>query len=95
MGFISPEYTLQLSPKYKQKNFFPYINIKYCEWHFKRSIEIQKNILYSNEIDNNNSLYTYYKAISNFPFINLIYIPRIYSKIKNTCKKKKMKIIIF
>jgi len=32
-------------------------------------------------------IYTYCKAISNFPFINPIYILCIYSKIKNTCKK--------
>ena len=82
MGFISPEYTLQLSPKYKQKNFFPYINIKYCVWYFKRSLKIQKNRFYSNEIDNNNNLYTYYKAISNFPLL-----PYFYSKIKNIYKK--------
>ena len=37
--------------------------------------------------------YTYYKAFSNFPFINPIYIPLIYSKIKNTYKK--LNILIF
>ena len=71
-----------------QKKIFPYINIKYFVWHFKRSLEIQKNGLCSNEIDNNYNLYTYYRTTSNFPFINPIYIPRIYSKIKNNMQKK-------
>jgi len=39
-------------------------------------------------------IYTYYKAISIFPFINPIYIPRIYSKLKNTCKKNEYNIFL-
>ena len=50
----------------------------------KNHKKYKKMKLGSNKIDN---LYTFYKAISNFPFINPIYILRIYSKIKNTCKK--------
>jgi len=60
----------------QQKKFFFFTNIKYCVWHFKRSLKIQKkkkknkkkkkkkSRLCSYEIDNNNNLYTYYKAIS-------------------------------
>ena len=70
---------------------FPNIHIKYCVWHFKRSLEIQKNRLCSNEIDNNNNLYEFYKAISNFPFINPGYIFIIFEKIYNTCEQKNYK----
>ncbi|KAL6628645.1 hypothetical protein U3516DRAFT_505417, partial [Neocallimastix sp. 'constans'] len=49
---------------------FPNINIKYCVWHYKRSLEKQKNILCYHEVKNNNDVYIYYKAISNLPFIN-------------------------
>ncbi|KAG4103920.1 hypothetical protein H8356DRAFT_1029838 [Neocallimastix lanati (nom. inval.)] len=53
------------------KKVFPNINIKYCVWHYKRSLEKQKNILCYHEVKNNNDVYIYYKAISNLPFINL------------------------
>ncbi|KAG4103952.1 hypothetical protein H8356DRAFT_1372676 [Neocallimastix lanati (nom. inval.)] len=59
---------------------------------FKEIKKMQVNLVTvlfcSNEINNNNNLYNYYRAISNFSFINPIYIPRIYLKTKNTCKKK-------
>ncbi|KAG4081268.1 hypothetical protein H8356DRAFT_1439119 [Neocallimastix lanati (nom. inval.)] len=52
---------------------FPNINIKYCVWHYKRSLEKQKNILCYHEVKNNNDVYIYYKAISNLPRRNLSY----------------------
>ncbi|KAG4084356.1 hypothetical protein H8356DRAFT_1436211 [Neocallimastix lanati (nom. inval.)] len=36
------------------KKVFPNINIKYCVWHYKRSLEKQKNILCYHEVKNNN-----------------------------------------
>ncbi|KAG4102671.1 hypothetical protein H8356DRAFT_1420950 [Neocallimastix lanati (nom. inval.)] len=49
------------------KNFFPNINIKYCVWHYKRSLEKQKNILCYHEVKNNNDYnvnnWNYYENI--------------------------------
>ncbi|ORX76414.1 hypothetical protein BCR32DRAFT_284173 [Anaeromyces robustus] len=64
------------------RKIIPNLNIKYCVWHYKKSLEKQKNILCFNEVDNNNDVYVYYKAISNLPFINPEYIFDIYFKIK-------------
>jgi len=75
------------------KKVFPNINIKYCVWHYKKSLENQKNILCYHEVKNNYDLYIYYKAISNLPFINPNYIFDIYIIIKRICQKKS--IIIF
>ena len=69
-----------------QKKFFP--NIKYCVWHYKRSLEKQTNILCYHEVKNNNDVYIYYKAISNLPFINPNFIFDIYIIIKRICQKK-------
>ncbi|KAG4091036.1 hypothetical protein H8356DRAFT_1331764 [Neocallimastix lanati (nom. inval.)] len=55
------------------KKVFPNINIKYCVWHYKRSLEKQKNILCYHEVKNNNDVYIYYKAISNLPYLNNIF----------------------
>ncbi|KAG4096998.1 hypothetical protein H8356DRAFT_1291974 [Neocallimastix lanati (nom. inval.)] len=71
------------------KKVFPNINIKYCVWHYKRSLEKQKNILCYHEVKNNNDIYIYYKAISNLPFINPNYIFDFYIIIKRICQKKK------
>ena len=51
---------------------FPNITIKYCVWHYKRSLEVQKNKLCYNEVENNNKIYLFYNAITNFPFYNKI-----------------------
>ena len=53
---------------------FHNITIKYCVWHYKRSLEVQKNKLCYNEVENNHKIYLLYKAITNFPFINPEYI---------------------
>ncbi|KAG4101428.1 hypothetical protein H8356DRAFT_1383400 [Neocallimastix lanati (nom. inval.)] len=46
---------------------FPNINIKYCVWHYKRSLEKQKNILCYHEVKNNNDYnvnnWNYYENI--------------------------------
>ncbi|KAG4101048.1 hypothetical protein H8356DRAFT_1034900 [Neocallimastix lanati (nom. inval.)] len=70
------------------KKVFPNINIKYCVWYYKRSLEKQKNISCYHEVKNNNDVYIYYKAISNLPFINPNYIFDIYIIIKRICQKK-------
>ena len=49
---------------------FPNITIKYCVWHFIRSLEVQKNRLCYNEVESNHKIYLFYKAITNFPVIN-------------------------
>ena len=64
----------------------PIITIKYCVQHYKRSLEVQKNKLYYNEVENNNKIYLFYKAITNFPFINPEYIFYIYNYIKFICQ---------
>ncbi len=69
------------------KKIFPNINIKYCIWHYKRSLEIKKNKLCYFEVENNNDIYVYYKFISNLPFINPEYIIDIYERIKKECEK--------
>ncbi|ORX63274.1 hypothetical protein BCR32DRAFT_307873 [Anaeromyces robustus] len=69
------------------KKTFPNINIRYCVWHYKRSLEINKNKLCYKEIEDNKYIYMYYKAISNFPFINPDYIFDIYNKIKRECQE--------
>jgi len=64
------------------KYFLIYITIKYCVWHYKRSLEIQKkkkNKLCYNEVENNHKIYLFYKSIINFPFINPKYIFDIYN----------------
>ena len=51
------------------KAVFPNTNIKYCIWHYKKSLENKKNKnknkLCYNEVKNDNSIFIYYKAISN------------------------------
>ena len=38
------------------KTIFPNINIKYCIWHYKKSLEIKKNKLCYNEVKNDNNI---------------------------------------
>ena len=64
------------------KTIFPNTNIKYCIWHYKKSLEIKKNKLCYNEVKNYNNIFIYYKAISYLPFINPEYIFDIYVIIK-------------
>ena len=64
---------------------FPNITIKYCLWHYKRSLEVQKNKLCYNEVENH-KIYLFNKAITNFPNINLEYIFDIYNYIKIICQ---------
>ncbi|KAG4091472.1 hypothetical protein H8356DRAFT_1430325 [Neocallimastix lanati (nom. inval.)] len=49
------------------KKVFPNINIKYCVWHYKRSLEKQKNILCYHDVKNNNDYnvnnWNYYENI--------------------------------
>ena len=71
------------------KKIFPDINIRFCVWHFKRSLEKQKNKICYSEVDKNDDIYTYYKAISNLPFINPEYIFDVYVKIAFLSKKNK------
>jgi len=66
----------------QQKTIFPNTNIKYCIWHYKKSLEIKKNKLCYNEVKNYNNIFIYYKAISYLPFINPEYIFDIYVIIK-------------
>ncbi len=70
------------------KNIFPNTNIKYCIWHYKRSLEIKKNELCYNEVKNDKKIFNYYKAISNLPFINPEYIMDIYILIKTKSNEK-------
>jgi len=75
------------------KTIFPNTNIKYCIWHYKKSLKNKKkkkNKLCYNEVKNDNNIFIYYKAISNLPFINPEYIFYIYviikiKSIKNNC----------
>ncbi|ORY38268.1 hypothetical protein LY90DRAFT_510921 [Neocallimastix californiae] len=69
------------------ENIFPNINIEYCIWHYKRLLMTKKNRLCYKVVKDHNILNTYYKAISNLCFINIEYIPDIFNKIKNTCKR--------
>jgi len=62
---------------------FPNTTIKYCEWHYKRSLEVQKNKLCYSEAESNHKIYLFYKAITNFPFINSEYIFDIYNYMLN------------
>ena len=39
------------------KTIFPNTNIKYCIWHYKKSLEIKKNKLCYNEVKNNNNIF--------------------------------------
>lgn len=61
---------------------FPASNIKFCIWHYKRALEIQKNKICYNEVDTNNRVFILYRSITNFPFINPEYIYDIYNKFK-------------
>jgi len=66
---------------------FPNITIKYCVWHYKRSLEVQKKINYViMKVESNHKIYLFYKAIANFPFINPEYIFDIYNYIKIICQ---------
>ena len=42
------------------KTIIPNTNIKYCIWHYKKSLEIKKNKLCYNEVKNNNNIFIYY-----------------------------------
>ncbi|KAG4086143.1 hypothetical protein H8356DRAFT_1434796 [Neocallimastix lanati (nom. inval.)] len=71
------------------KKVFPNINIKYCVWHYKRSLEKQKNILCYHEVKNNNDVYIYYKAISNLPYLNNIFPNKpLFYKLINILKEE-------
>ena len=65
---------------------FHNITIKYCVWLYKRSLEVQKNKLCYNEVENNHKIYLLNKALTNFPFINPEYIFDIYNHIKIICQ---------
>ncbi|KAG4087793.1 hypothetical protein H8356DRAFT_1328519 [Neocallimastix lanati (nom. inval.)] len=87
--FITPKFSYQIfiTRTYAKeldtaKTVFPNTNIKYCIWHYKKSLEIKKNKLCYNEVKNDNNIFIYYKAISNLPFINPKYIFDIYVIIK-------------
>ena len=42
------------------------------KWHYKRSLEVQKNKLFNNEVESNHKIYLLYKAITNFPFVIIV-----------------------
>ncbi|KAG4088992.1 hypothetical protein H8356DRAFT_1432362 [Neocallimastix lanati (nom. inval.)] len=48
------------------KKVFPNINIKYCVWHYKRSLEKQKNILCYHEVKNNNDYNNFLQFLEYF-----------------------------
>ncbi|KAG4103918.1 hypothetical protein H8356DRAFT_1419868 [Neocallimastix lanati (nom. inval.)] len=48
------------------KKVFPNINIKYCVWHYKRSLEKQKNILCYHEVKNNNDYNNFQQFLEYF-----------------------------
>ena len=54
-------------------------------------MKVQKNKLCYKEVESDNDIYIYYKAITNFPFINPDYIIDIYNKIKKICEDKNNK----
>ncbi|KAG4094152.1 hypothetical protein H8356DRAFT_1311265 [Neocallimastix lanati (nom. inval.)] len=70
------------------KKIFPSINIKYCIWHYKNLLEIKKNELCRNEVNDDEKIFNYYKGISNLPFINPEYIMDIFSLIKTKSIEK-------
>ncbi|ORY01450.1 hypothetical protein LY90DRAFT_519720 [Neocallimastix californiae] len=70
------------------KKIFPNINIKYCIWHYKNLLEIKKNELCRNEVNDDEKIFNYYKGISNLPFINPEYIMDIFSLIKTKSIEK-------
>ncbi|KAG4086576.1 hypothetical protein H8356DRAFT_1434358 [Neocallimastix lanati (nom. inval.)] len=55
------------------KKVFPNINIKYCVWHYKRSLEKQKNILCYHEVKNNNDYLTNNASESYNSYLNNIF----------------------
>ncbi|KAG4091126.1 hypothetical protein H8356DRAFT_1295278 [Neocallimastix lanati (nom. inval.)] len=55
------------------KKVFPNINIKYCVWHYKRSLEKQKNILCYHEVKNNNDHLTNNASESYNSYLNNIF----------------------
>ncbi|KAG4088723.1 hypothetical protein H8356DRAFT_1361693 [Neocallimastix lanati (nom. inval.)] len=54
------------------KKVFPNINIKYCDWHYKRSLEKQKNILCYHEVKNNNDYNNFLQFLEYFNKNNLL-----------------------
>ncbi|KAG4107866.1 hypothetical protein H8356DRAFT_1416254 [Neocallimastix lanati (nom. inval.)] len=48
------------------KKVFPNINIKYCVWHYKISLEKQKNILCYHEVKNNNDYNNFLQFLEYF-----------------------------
>jgi len=60
-----------------QKNF-PNIEIKFCVWHFKKTLDNNKNRFCNAEMDADNDLFKEYKVISNLPFINPDYIAVVF-----------------
>ncbi|KAG4083447.1 hypothetical protein H8356DRAFT_1436978 [Neocallimastix lanati (nom. inval.)] len=55
------------------KKVFPNINIKYCVWYYKRSLEKQKNILRYHEVKNNNDYNNFQQFLEYF---NKNYLPK-------------------
>ncbi|KAG4082774.1 hypothetical protein H8356DRAFT_1437484 [Neocallimastix lanati (nom. inval.)] len=66
-GTFMQHRNLVISISNAAKKVFPNINIKYCVWHYKRSLEKQKNILCYHEVKNNNDYnvnnWNYYENI--------------------------------
>ncbi|KAG4098386.1 hypothetical protein H8356DRAFT_1291383 [Neocallimastix lanati (nom. inval.)] len=61
---------------------------KNCIWHYKNLLEIKKNELCRNEVNDDEKIFNYYKGISNLPFINPEYIMDIFSLIKTKSIEK-------
>ena len=72
-------------------NIFPNANIKYCVWHFKKTLESQLSKSCGNNIlKYNTDICAHFNKITNLPFINPEYIYDIYNKIKMRARKKDM-----
>ncbi|KAG4082708.1 hypothetical protein H8356DRAFT_1437536 [Neocallimastix lanati (nom. inval.)] len=87
--YIFADGTFLIAPTNSYQVFITRTYVTELNCFYTTSMNIQCNGKYFSQykLKDHKILNTYYKAISNLRFINIEYIPDIFNKIKNTCKR--------
>ena len=64
------------------KRIYPQMNIKYCIWHQRRSIEAKKNSICKLDIRKNDNLYILFNAVCNLYLCDPNYVEKVFHIIK-------------
>lgn len=65
------------------KQIFPKIKIKYCIWHLLRLLEINKNKLCYQEVNEDNKIFGFYNTIKNLYLCDPSYVKIVFNIIEN------------